>query len=88
MIEIYLQLDWLALGDNLLDIWQAAEVWFQIETDTGRGALQGDGSDQQDDQHHVGEGGGDVNYLEKINSDQYLFLTFILDILKIHLPSR
>ena len=48
---------------HLLDICQPGEVWSEVETDPERGALQGDSSDEQDDQDHVGEGGGDVNHL-------------------------
>ena len=55
------------MSSCLLDICQLGEVWSKVELYPERGPFQCDSSDQQDDQHHVREGGGDVNYLENIN---------------------
>merc|ERR1719336_1029088 len=45
------------------DVRQPGEVWSEVEADAERGSLQGDGPDEEDDEHHVGEGGRHVDHL-------------------------
>lgn len=47
-----------------LQVVEALEVDVQVGLDAVDGARQGDASDEQDKQNHVGHGGGDVDHLK------------------------
>lgn len=47
-----------------LQVVEALEVDVEVGLDAVDGARQGDASDEQDKEHHVGHGGSDVDHLE------------------------
>lgn len=58
------QTDGQTVGLFHLCIVQLLPLWGDEVENAVKGTREGHSSDQEDDQHHVGEGGGEVNHLE------------------------
>lgn len=67
-----------------LQVVEALEVDVEVGLDAVDGARQGDTSDEQDKQNHVGHGGGDVDHLEDSSTkpeDSCVWLRAMLTVL-------